>query len=71
MLSVVLEQFEGYIVTLYTSMTKSKSLASSVIASSICLIHLMNGAKFSNAILVRLLYLVMMILTLTRMKVSL
>ena len=41
-------------------MTKSKSSASSMLVSSIFLIHLMNATQFLNATLVGLLYFVLM-----------
>ena len=52
-------------------MTKSKSLALSVVISSIFVIHLMNGAQFLNATGVGLLCCVVTISLLTKLQASL
>ena len=45
----VSEWFEVYSNKLYIGKSKSKSSASSIVVSSIFMIHLVNGAQFLNA----------------------
>ena len=61
------EQFELYSMKLYNGMTKSKSLASSIVVPSIFAIHLEKGAQILNHTEVGLLCAGVMISPLTKM----